>query len=140
MEISKYHVKELIFMLDCARKYLTPEWIKKLIDEISAVGYTAINIHFAEDVAIRLESKTYPWLAGGDHTLCGYGAEWGCPQNDGTYIFPPFKEGNVIEAPNEKVKGAGFCLWCDTPGAETQDELLEHIRPYFTALAKKAVG
>ena len=101
MSNSKYRVNECIFMLDCGRKYFTPDWIKRLIDEISAVGYNAINIHFAE---------------------------------------PPANPGNVITAPNEKVKGAGFCLWTDTPAAESEDEILEHIRPYFTAIAQKASG
>ena len=86
MNSSAYGVGERIFMLDCARKYFTPAWIKKLIDEISAVGFTAINIHFAEDIAIRLESKKYPWLAGGDHTLCGFGKQYGMPENDGKFI------------------------------------------------------
>ena len=45
-----------------------------------------------------------------------------------------------MEAPNERVKGAGFCLWRDTPSAETEDEILEHIRHYFTAVAKKVLG
>ena len=83
---SKFGVKECVFMLDCARKYFTPAWIKKLIDEINAAGFTAINIHFAEDMAIRLESKKYPWLAGGDHTLCSFGKQYGCPENDSDYI------------------------------------------------------
>ncbi len=86
MNSSKLHVDECIFMLDCARKYFTPDWIKRLIDEISAVGFNAISIHFSEDVAFRLESKRYPWLAGGDHTLCTFGAHYGCPENDGKYI------------------------------------------------------
>lgn len=81
-----HKVEERIFMLDCGRKYFTPSWIKKLIDEIASVGFTAINIHFAEDMAIRLESKRYPWLAGGDHTLCGFGKEYGMPENDGKYL------------------------------------------------------
>ncbi len=86
MNSSVYGVDERIFMLDCARKYFTPNWIKKLIDEISAVGFNAINIHFAEDIAVRLESKKYPWLAGGDHTLCGFGKQYGMPENDGKFI------------------------------------------------------
>ena len=61
-------------------------------------------------------------------------------ETDNDYIFPPFKEGNIIDAPNEMIKGAGFCLWCDTPARESEEELLEHIRPYFTAIAKKAIG
>lgn len=86
MKVPSIHVDERIFMLDCARKYFTPNWIKTLIDEIRAVGYNAINLHFSDEVAIRLESKTYPWLAGGDHTLCAFGAEYGCPENDDHYI------------------------------------------------------
>ena len=73
-------------MLDCARKYLTPAWIKRLIDEIAEVGYNAIMIHFSEDVAMRLESKLYPWLAGGDHTLCVWGIANGRPEDNGKFI------------------------------------------------------
>ncbi len=63
-----------------------------------------------------------------------------CEQHGNFYIFPPFKEDNRIEPPNERVKGADFCLWSDTPSAKTEDEILENIRPYFTAIAKKSTG
>ena len=78
--------KERIFMLDCARKYLTPQWIKRLIDEISAVGYNVLEIHFAEEMGHRLESKKFPWLAGGDHSLCVFYVAHGMPENDDKYI------------------------------------------------------
>ncbi len=86
MSNSTYHVNERIFMLDCARKYLTPAWIKRLISEIAEVGYNAIMIHFSEEVAMRLESKRYPWLAGGDHTLCVFGVANGLPEDNGKFI------------------------------------------------------
>ena len=86
MEQSKHHVNECIFMLDCARKYYTPGWIKRLIDEISTVGYNALMIHFSEELAMRLESKQYPWLAGGDHNLCVFGIANGCPEDDDKFI------------------------------------------------------
>ena len=73
-------------MLDCARKYYTPAWIKRLILEIKDAGFNAISIHFSEDMGLRLESKKYPWLAGGDHSLCVYGAANGMPENDGKFI------------------------------------------------------
>ena len=73
-----------------------------------------------------------PYLFAANRSECDHG------NND--YIFPEFKQGNEIKAPDERVKGAGFCLWCDCPSAEREDELLEHIRPYFTAIAKKALG
>ncbi len=86
MTTSIHAVPERIFMLDCARKYYTPNWIKKLITEIKSAGFNAISIHFSEDMGLRLESKTYPWLAGGDHTLCVYGAANGEAENDSKFI------------------------------------------------------
>ena len=86
MNSFDFELKERIFMLDCARKYLTPEWIIKLIDEISMVGFNTMYIHFSEDMGMRLESKQYPWLAGGDHSLCVFGAANGEAHNDGKYI------------------------------------------------------
>ena len=86
MSIAKHGVDECIFMLDCARKYLSPIWIKKLIYEISNVGYNALMIHFSEEMGLRLESTTYPWLAGGDHSLCVWGAAHGEPECDGKFI------------------------------------------------------
>lgn len=86
MSNSKYCVPERIFMLDCARKYFTPEWIKRLIDEISEVGFNVINIHFTDEVGHRLESKKFPWLAGGDHTLCTFGEKYGIPEDNGKFL------------------------------------------------------
>lgn len=86
MSDVKFHMNKRIFMLDCARKYFTPAWIKKLIDEISSVGYNTIVLHFSEDMGMRLESKQYPWLAGGDHSLCTLGAANGRAEDDGKYI------------------------------------------------------
>lgn len=86
MSDKKYRVKECIFMLDCARKYYAPGWIKKLIDEIADVGYNTIMIHFSEDIAMRLESKRYPWLAGGESTLCVHGIANGRPEDNDKYI------------------------------------------------------
>lgn len=86
MSEAKHYVKECIFMLDCARKYYTPGWIKRLIHEIADVGYTGIMLHFSEDMGMRLESKQYPWLAGGDHMLCVWGTANGCPENNDKFI------------------------------------------------------
>lgn len=85
MKGNVYAVHERVFLLDCARKYYTPAWIKALITEIKANGFNAIALHFSEDMALRLESKQYPWLAGGDHSLCVYGAAMGEAENDGKY-------------------------------------------------------
>ena len=86
MSPSIYSVPERIFMLDCGRKYFTPQWIKKLIPELKGAGFNAISLHFSEDMGLRLESKRYPWLAGGDHSLCVFGAANGLPEDDGKFI------------------------------------------------------
>lgn len=107
------HVDERIFMLDCGRKYFTPDWIKRLIYEINEVGFNAINIHFADSMGIRLESKKYPWLAGGDHTLCGFGKKYGMPENDSKYITQDEMRDIVRYAMS---KGVDVIPSLDTPG------------------------
>ena len=77
---------ERAFFLDCGRKYYSPEWIKDMIREISWSNMNAIYIHFSEEMGFRLESKTYPWLAGGDNTLCIGGASYGVAEDNGKYI------------------------------------------------------
>lgn len=77
---------ERAFFLDCGRKYYSPEWIKDMIREISWSNMNAIYLHFSEEMGFRLESKTYPWLAGGDNTLCIGGAALGVAEDNGKYI------------------------------------------------------
>ena len=86
MNQSIYHVNERIFMLDCGRKYYSPDWIKRLILELEQSQMNTLYIHFAEDMGHRLESKQYPWLAGGDHTLCVRGSDMGIAEDDGKYL------------------------------------------------------
>lgn len=78
-------VAERIFFLDCARKYYTPAWIKKLMLTVKEAGFNTFYIHFSEDIGHRLESKRYPWLAGGDHSLCVYGCANGIAEDDEKY-------------------------------------------------------
>lgn len=85
-EIIQPDYPERAFFLDCGRKYYDPEWIKDMIREISWSDMNAIYFHFSEEMGFRLESKTYPWLAGGDHTLCIGGAAYGVSEDDGKYI------------------------------------------------------
>ena len=116
MNTPSIRVSERIFMLDCGRKYFTPKWIKKLINEISAIGYNVINIHFADLMGIRLESKKYPWLAGGDHTLCSFGKAHGMPENNEKYLTQDEMRDIVIYA---KAKGMDVIPSLDTPGHMT---------------------
>lgn len=77
---------ERAFFLDCGRKYYSPDWIEDMIREISWSNMNAIYLHFSEEMGFRLESKTYPWLAGGDNTLCVQGAVNGVAEDNGKYI------------------------------------------------------
>ena len=77
---------ERAFFLDCGRKYYSPDWIEDMIREISWSNMNAIYLHFSEEMGFRLESKTYPWLAGGDNTLCIGGASAGVAEDNGKYI------------------------------------------------------
>ena len=61
-------------------------------------------------------------------------AEWNA------YVFDPDNKQSNPTAPHEAVKGAGFCLWGDAPATVEEDALLEKMRPYFTAVAKKICG
>lgn len=77
---------ERAFFLDCGRKYYSPEWIKDMIREMSWSNMNTIYIHFSEEMGFRLESKTYPWLAGADNTLCVNGSASGVAEDNGKYI------------------------------------------------------
>lgn len=85
MKKSDRGVAERIFFLDCARKYYTPEWVKRLMRTVRENGFNVFYVHFSEDIGLRLESKQYPWLAGGDHSLCVYGVENGIAEDDEKY-------------------------------------------------------
>lgn len=63
-------VAERALSLDCGRKYYTVDWIKNMIKEMSWSNMNALVLHFSEEMGVGIESKTYPWLAGRDGTLC----------------------------------------------------------------------
>lgn len=53
-------VDERILHLDMARKYYSPDWIKRLIRELSFLRLNTIQLHFSEHEGYRLECETYP--------------------------------------------------------------------------------
>lgn len=54
-------------LLDCGRKYYTRDWILDLLEEMEDCHANELVLHFSDDMGLRLESKTYPWLAGSDN-------------------------------------------------------------------------
>lgn len=77
---------ERAFFLDCGRKYYSPDWIEDMIKEMSWSNMNTIYLHFSEEMGFRLESKTYPWLAGADNTLCVNGEVNGVSTDNGKYL------------------------------------------------------
>ncbi len=63
-------VLERALSLDNGRKYYSVEWIKEMIRELSWANMNALVLHFSEEMGLGIESKTYPWLAGRDGSLC----------------------------------------------------------------------
>lgn len=90
MAIKSYPAtKERTVMLDCARKYFTPEWIKNFIRMISWMGYNSLELHFTEEQGIRMniwDSDFFKSANGNDFSwICGSkSARWveNCPDPD----------------------------------------------------------
>lgn len=83
---SKFHVPERALMLDCGRKYFSPKWYERLIPLLKRAGLNALYLHFSEEMGLRIESKQFPWLAGGDNTLCVYGSKCGLAEDNSKYL------------------------------------------------------
>ena len=83
---SVFAVNERAFFLDCGRKYFSTSWFEKIIPTLKKAELNALYLHFSEEMGLRLESKQFPWLAGGDHTLCVHGSANGEAENDSKYL------------------------------------------------------
>ena len=83
---SIYRVSERALMLDCGRKYFSPKWFERAIPLLKKANMNALYLHFSEEMGLRIESKQFPWLAGGDHTLCVHGSKNGLAEEDKKYL------------------------------------------------------
>lgn len=64
-------------MIDCGRKYFTPEYMKNLIRQMAFMGYNTLELHFSDDQGTRIDiwdeeyfhdnrnGNDFSWLAGG---------------------------------------------------------------------------
>lgn len=69
---------ERVLMIDCARKYWSPEWMKNLIKQMMWMGYNTLELHMTEEQGIRFniwedaQGKKYPDANGNDFSfICG---------------------------------------------------------------------
>ena len=60
---------ERTILLDCGRKYYSPEWIENLLYRMSWQKYNALHLHFSDAQGFGIESKKYPWLTEGRECL-----------------------------------------------------------------------
>lgn len=53
-------IEERIVMIDCGRKYYDMGFFKKLIDCMSNLNMTHLQLHFSDNEGFRIDSKVYP--------------------------------------------------------------------------------
>ena len=64
---SAPYSSERTLLLDCGRKYYSPDWIENLIRRMSWQRYTSLHLHFSDAEGFGLESRQYPWLNEGNY-------------------------------------------------------------------------
>lgn len=90
--------KERTVMLDCARKYLTKDWICNFIKEMSWMGYNTLELHFSEDGGFRADfwdpayykgsfqpSNDFSWICG-SHIQSWVGSGYANDPDAGKYL------------------------------------------------------
>lgn len=90
--------KERTVMLDCARKYLTKDWICNFIKEMSWMGYNTLELHFSEDGGFRADfwdpeyykgsfrpANDFSWICG-SHVQSWVGDEYRKDPDAGKYL------------------------------------------------------
>ncbi|MFI9242533.1 glycoside hydrolase family 20 protein [Streptomyces sp. NPDC053086] len=55
------------FMLDIARKPYSESWIEDRIRELGDLKFNELGLHFSDDQAFRIESRTHPEIVSPDH-------------------------------------------------------------------------
>ncbi|MEU6574977.1 glycoside hydrolase family 20 protein [Streptomyces sp. NPDC046805] len=55
------------FMLDIARKPFTESWIEDRVRELGDLKYNELGLHFSDDQAFRIQSKTHPEIVSKVH-------------------------------------------------------------------------
>jgi hexosaminidase len=51
-------------------------------------------------------------------------------------VYDEENSDNNLKVLTDEVKGGGMCLWSDSPAEQSEDEVLENIRPYIRAIGK----
>ena len=81
--------KERTVMLDCARKYLTKDWICNFIKEMSWMGYNTLELHFSEDGGFRADFWDGNYYRGGFHPENDF--SWICGSHVQYWVKDPYR-------------------------------------------------
>lgn len=58
---------ERAVMLDCGRKYFSPDSIKRLVREMSYLKLNTLQMHISDNVGFRVECESYPMIVSEEH-------------------------------------------------------------------------
>lgn len=81
--------KERTVMLDCARKYLTKDWICNFIKEMSWMGYNTLELHFSEDGGFRADFWDPQYYKGSFHPENDF--SWICGSHVQSWVKDPYR-------------------------------------------------
>lgn len=81
--------KERTVMLDCARKYLTKDWICNFIKEMSWMGYNTLELHFSEDGGFRADFWDPAYYKGSFHPENDF--SWICGSHIQSWVKDPYR-------------------------------------------------
>lgn len=81
--------KERTVMLDCARKYLTKDWICNFIKEMSWMGYNTLELHFSEDGGFRADFWDQAYYRGSFQPKNDF--SWICGSHIQSWVEDPYR-------------------------------------------------
>lgn len=82
--------KERTVMLDCARKYLTKDWICNFIKEMSWMGYNTLELHFSEDGGFRADFWDPDYYKGSFQPKNDF--SWICGSHVQSWVKDPYRK------------------------------------------------
>lgn len=82
--------KERTVMLDCARKYLTKDWICNFIKEMSWMGYNTLELHFSEDGGFRADFWDPAYYTGSFRPENDF--SWICGSHIQSWVKDPYRD------------------------------------------------
>lgn len=116
--IDNPDTRERTVHLDCARKYLTKDWICNFVKEMSWMGYNSLELHFSEDGGFRADFWDENYYVKGEYE----------PKNDFSWLCGSYVQTWVHDATTQTDYNAYKKNWRNDPDKDaylTTAELVE---------------